>query len=214
MSTLSRHSLAFTVASIALLVAACGLPGKTKSTQKQVFSLQAEQTSHDSGSPGQWPCLSLRISPPESAPGLNTTRMAYRVEPGRVDYFAYHEWVAPPARMVASLMEARLDESGLLGPVVSGSSDIRTDYRLDSTVLALQQDFDAMASAVSFSVKVNLIDLPGRSLVTSETYSYVVPADGRNAESGVAAANRAVARFLDDLVGLVAAALASRECAR
>jgi cholesterol transport system auxiliary component len=214
MTTLPRISLIFPVTVIALLISACGLPGNPKSTEKQNFILQDERTSPRPDNFASRPCLSLRISQPESAPGLNTARMAYRTDPKRIDYFAYNEWVASPARMMAALMEARLDESGMFGSIVSGSSDIRTDLRLDSQVLSLYQDFTGEASTVSLSVKVNLIDVSGRTLLNSKTFSYRVPADERSAESGVFASNQAAGQFLDDLSRFVSAAIESMKCSR
>ncbi len=214
MNNLPRIRLIIPVSVIALLICACGLPGNPKSTQKEVFILQAEQISPLPDDLASRPCLSLRISQPESAPGLNTARMAYRTDSNRTDYFAYHEWVASPARMMALLMEARLDESGMFGSIVSGSSDIRTDLRLDSHVLSLHQDFTEETSTVSLSVKVNLIDVSNRTLANSKTFSYRVPADERNAESGVVAADQAAERFLDDLTRFISATIDPVECSR
>jgi cholesterol transport system auxiliary component len=214
MNSLPRISLIFPVTVIALLISACGLPGNPKGTEKQVFILQAEQISPRPGNLASRPCLSLRISQPESAPGLNTARMAYRTDPNRIDYFAYNEWIASPARMMASLMEDRLDESGMFGSIVSGSSDIRTDLRLDSNVLSLYQDFTGETSAVALSVKVNLIDVSGRTLINSKKFSYRVPADERNAESGAVAANQAAGRYLDDLTKFISEAIDPMKCPR
>jgi cholesterol transport system auxiliary component len=214
MNSLSRTSLVIPVTVIALLICACSLPGNPKSTQKEIFILQDEKISPRPGNLASRPCLSLRISQPESAPGLNTARMAYRNDPNRIDYFAYNEWVASPARMIASLMENRLDESGMFGSIVSGSSDIRADLRLDSHVLSLYQDFTGETSTVLLSVKVNLIAVSGRTLMNSEKFSYRVPANERNAESGADAANRAAGQFLDDLTRFVSAALEPVKCPR
>ena len=214
MNSLPRISLIFPLTVIGLLISACGLPGNPKSTQKEVFILQAEQISSRPGNLASRPCLSLRIRQPESAPGLDTARMAYRTDSNRIDYFAYNEWVASPARMMAALMEARLDESGMFGSIVSGSSDIRTDLRLDSHVLSLYQDFTGETSAALLSVKVNLIDVSGRTLMNSETFSYRVPATERNAESGAVATNQAAGRFLDDLTNFISVAIDPMTCPR
>ena len=214
MNILPGISFIFPVTVIALLISACGLPGNPKSTEKEVFILQAEQISPRPGNLASRPCLSLRISQPESAPGLNTARMAYRTDPNRIDYFAYNEWVASPARMMASLMEDRLDDSGMFGSIVSGSSDIRTDLRLDSHVLSLYQDFTGETSSTLLSVKVNLIDVSGRTLLNSEKFSYRVPADERNAGSGAVAANQAADQFLDDLTRFISAAIEPMKCPR
>ena len=112
------------------------------------------------------------------------------------------------------MIETRLDESGLFGAIVAGSSDIRTDLRLDSEVLSLQQEFEDGTSNVTLAVKVNLVKVSNRSLINSRTFSYRVAADEQNAEAGVVAANLATERFLDDLARFVSSAVKPMECPR
>lgn len=138
--------------------------------------------------------------------------MAYTTEPPRLDFFAYHEWVDTPARMTAAMMEARLDSSALLGVIVSGSSDIRTDLRLDSEIKSLQQDFSGVSSTLHLAIKASLVDVSSRSLLGSKTFSYEEVVNGENAEAGVAAANRAADRFLADLTTFVAESIARFDC--
>jgi ABC-type uncharacterized transport system auxiliary subunit len=137
--------------------------------------------------------------------------MAYSTEPNRLDYFAYHEWIAPPAKMIASSMESRLQAAGLFSVVLVDSPDIRTDLRLDSEAQVLQQDFTGDGSTLNFTTRVNLVEVETRTLLGSETFSYREPA-GENAEAGVLAANRAANLFLDDLTAFLAAAIEKIEC--
>lgn len=212
MKSLSRNSLFLFIAVSVMLTAACSLPGASKSTEKQAFVLRGEPFAPPPAAVTSRPCLSLRVSLPESAPGINTVRMAYSSEPNQLDYYAYNEWVATPARMLASLVETRLDASGLFRAVISGSSDIRTDLRMDWEVLSLQQDFSNGSSSVSLSVKVNVIDVAQRFLLESKTFSYRVPGAGENAEAGVGAANHAAEQFLGDLIRTLSATIKAVEC--
>jgi len=198
------------VATLAFLTA-CSLPGPSQQAEKQYFVLQDQGVSTAVSNPGAMPCLSLRITTPGSAAGLNTARMAYSTEPNRLDYFAYHEWIAPPAKMIASLMESRLQASGLFSAVLAGSPDVQTDLRLDSEVQVFQQDFTGDGGTLNFTVRVNLVEIKSRHLLGSETFNYREPAAG-NAEAGVAAANRAVDLFLDELTGFIVTSVKSLEC--
>jgi len=198
MITRSKNSFFLLVAASVLLIASCSLPGPSGRPAKQTYVLQG--------------CASLRVSLPGSAPGINTVRMAYTTEPNRLDYFAYNEWVATPARMIASMMESRLDALGFFSTVVLGSSDIKTDFRLDSEVQVLQQDFAKGISTVNLTIKVTLIEVASRSLLNSKTFSYREPADGENAEAGVAAANRAAEHFLVDITAFLSASINPAFC--
>jgi cholesterol transport system auxiliary component len=197
---------------VLLVVAGCSLPGKPDSRAKQSYLLQAATGSPHVDSVAARPCLSLRVSTPASAPGFDTRNMVYVTEPPRLDYFAYNQWVDTPARMLAAAMEAGLDASGVVGSVVSGSSDLRTDYRLDAELLKLQQDFSGNSSSVALQVKLKLIRVSDRSLLDSKTFSYTETADAATPRAGVEAANRAVDRFVADLVGFTAGALAPVSC--
>ena len=202
--------LIFTIAALAALTA-CSLPGPAQQPAKQFFVLQDQGVSNPAPGPVSNPCFSLRITTPASAAGLNTTRMAYSTEPNRLDYFAYHEWIAPPAKMIASSMELRLQAAGLFSVVLVDSPDIRTDLRLNSEMQVLQQDFTGNGDTLNLSIRVNLVEVATRTLLGSETFSYREPA-GENAEAGVLAANRAANLFLDDLTAFLAAAIEKIEC--
>jgi cholesterol transport system auxiliary component len=154
----------------------------------------------------------LRISAPVSAAGLNTARMVYSTEPKRLDYFAYHEWAAPPAKMLASLLEKQLDASGMFNFVVTNAPDIRADLRLDSNLLILQQNFKNASSNVQLAVKVSLSEPGTRTLVASQFFSYEDTAESADAESGVDAANRAVGQFVIDLEKFIQGALVKAKC--
>ena len=201
------------VAVLAVFINGCGgLPLQSQASAKRTYLLQSEATSGVSVAVDAGRCLSLRVSTPASAPGYGTARMAYTTESLRLDYFAYHEWVDSPARMIGTMMETHLEAGGLLGAVVSGSSDIRTDLRLDSELKSLQQDFKGAGSTVGLTIKVSLVDVSSRSLVNLKTFSYTETADGANPEAGVAAANRAMDRFLAELTVFVADSLARLQC--
>jgi len=214
---MSKQRYILLLAALAVFIVGCSLPGKSPATAKQTYLLQ-DHGSQAGGQAGISPadgarrCLSLRVTTPASAPGFTTIRMVYTKQPPRLDYFAYHEWADTPARMIQAMMEARLDSSGLFGSVLSGSSDIRTDLRLDAELNSLQQDFSGDVSTLRLQIKVSLVEVSGRSLLQSKTFSYTETA-GTDPASGVAAADRAVQKFLADLTAFVAEAISPLQCA-
>jgi cholesterol transport system auxiliary component len=199
-------------AAVLLMAAGCGgLPGKSQGTPHRTYLLQGSGTPGISASATARHCLSLRVGAPAAAPGYGTARMAYTKAPQRLDYFAYHEWVDSPARMIGAAIGARLDASGLLGAIVTGSSEVRTDLRLDAELQRLQQDFTGAGSVLDLSIKVSLVDVTRRSLVSAKTFSYKEAAGG-DPETGVAAANLALERFLGELTEFVADSIAGLAC--
>jgi len=115
--------------------------------------------------------------------------------------------------MTAAMMESGLEASHLLGAVLTGSSDVKTDLRLDSEIRTLQQEFDSSGSTIVLEIKVGLVDISNRSLLSSVTFSYREPAESADPRAGVVAANRAAGRFLSDLKGFIAGAIGRFDCA-
>lgn len=208
-----RHRLLGAVF-LPLLLSGCALPlpGSQPSKTPQTYYLQDEAGNQSAPAADVRSCLTLRIGSPGSAPGFTSEGMAYVKQAERMDYFAYHKWIDTPARMLGVLMEKRLESSGLLGEVLSGSPEFRARLRLDSKVIRLQQDFTGTGSAIKLDIKVNLMDSQNRSLLDSRTFSYTEPAKAENPEAGVAAANQAVQQFLSDLVVFVAQSIAPIDC--
>jgi len=193
-------------------VAGCSMPGAKQEPAKRTYLLQGTKSIQATDSSGTRPCLSLRVSMPAASPGFGSTRMAYTEQPARLAYFAYHEWVDTPSRMVAAMLEGHLEASGLFRAVLTGSSDIRTDLRLDTEITSLRQDFNGKNSTLVFGIKVGLVDVSSRLLMTSRSFEYAEAADEANPESGVAAANRAADRFLKELTDFVAGAISDLAC--
>jgi cholesterol transport system auxiliary component len=194
------------------LVAGCSLPGPRQGVTSQHYMLDGGGSHGEHSVQVYKPCLTLRVSTPGSAPGFGTSRMAYINAPPRLDYFAYHAWVDAPARMLETLLVTRLDRAGMFGAVLSGTQELRTRLRLDSELQRLVQTFDESGSTVSLEIRVVLIDTGSRSLAGSRTFSYAESAVDGNPLAGVAAANRAADRFVEDLLEFLADATNPYEC--
>ncbi|MDZ7644399.1 MAG: ABC-type transport auxiliary lipoprotein family protein [Woeseiaceae bacterium] len=195
----------------ASLLTGCVLPGPGNGGQPQrTYTLQAPAAAGEAER--RWPCVTLRIARPDAAPGFSTARMAYTDTAHRLDYFAYNAWVAMPPAMVAAATETYLAASGRFGAVISGSADVRSDYRLDAGGIRLVQRVDGQASSVIFESRVRVVDVESRRLLASRAFRYEEPAAAANPEAGVAAANRAFARYLDDLAAFLDTAFAPQAC--
>ncbi len=195
-----------------LILASCSMPGTSQKQARESYLLEGTGTADLRVSGQAESCLTLRVATPVSAPGYSTNRMAYTTQASRLDYFAYHQWADTPARMIASLIETRLDSSKIFEAVVSGSADIRTDLRLDSELLQLRQDFNSKNSTLKLTIKVKLIDVATRSLLRSTTFKYTEPVNEKNPESGVEAANHAADKFMSELEDFLAQSTVSVEC--
>jgi len=200
------------IVTITSLISCSMMPFNNNNDTLQTYLLQDIQNIPTAAAP-TYGCSSLRIARPTSSPGFRTARMAYMTVQNRLDYFAYHEWVDAPATMLASIIEQRLETDRIFSSVLSGSTDIKTDWRLDLNLLALYQDFTtAQQSRIVFKVKVSLLDLHNRILIDTKTFEYIVNTEINNAEAGVTAANKAVVDFLTELNRFIWKAASKTEC--
>ena len=154
---------------------------------------------------GRQGTLTLAVGTPQAAPGFDTARIAYMRRPHELEYFARNEWVDTPSRMLAPLLVRALEQGGDFRAVVSAPGVVAGNLRLDTEIVRLQQEFDTVPSRVRFTLRARLIDPAERRVVRTRLFDVTEAAPSDDPRGAVAAANRAVARVLEELVGFCAA---------
>ena len=145
----------------------------------------------------------LLVAPPTARAGLDSPRMVYLQRPFEVSYYARNEWADTPARMLQPLLVQSVEAGGAFRAVIAGPSPAVADLRLDTEVLALQQEFLSEASVARVALRVQLVDLASRRVVATETFEAVEPAVSGDPYGGVVAINRALERVLGELTAFV-----------
>jgi len=143
----------------------------------------------------------LIVNPPHAAAGFDSRRIIYVREAHQLEYYAHNEWVDTPARMVAPLIVAALENSGTFRAVVLTPSAATGDLRLDTEIIRLQHDFASSPSRVRFTLRAYLVDNTTRRVLARREFDETVAADSDEPYGGVVAANRAVHTVLDQLAG-------------
>ena len=141
----------------------------------------------------------LLVSPVLAAPGFDSSDMAYMRTPHEIEYFARHRWVDSPARMLEPLLIRAATQSGLYRSVTEAGSGARADWRLDSKLLHLQQVCRLNPSELQLALRVSLVEISSARPIASRVLSVSEPITERTPYAGVEAANRAVARLLNEL---------------
>lgn len=122
-----------------------------------------------------------------AAPGYTTAAMVYRSAPYRLQRFANHRWIDPPAQLITEALRAGLTADGVV--VLNAGSGSRPDYRLVSELTALEQDFTVTPSRVVLAVRLQLIDVRARRVVGARAVRLEQTAASDDPPGGVAAAN-------------------------
>lgn len=150
----------------------------------------------------------LLVAAPHARPGFDTARMAYVRSPNQLEYFSRHHWIDAPARMLAPLMVQALEATGAFSAVVQAPTVARTQWRLETEIVKLQQDFLAQPSRVHFVLRAQLIDAATQQPVAARVFATTVASASEDARGGAKAANEALGQLLPQLAQWCVASLA------
>ena len=146
----------------------------------------------------------LLVALPSAAAGYDSARMLYQRQPQQLEAFAFHEWVEPPARLLAPLLVQALQATGAYRAVLMAPSAGTGALRLETEVLRLQHDFSAQPSTVRLTLRAALIDAATRRVLATQVFDASQPAARDDPVAGVAAAQQATLRVLDQLAAACA----------
>ena len=141
----------------------------------------------------------LIVNPPHAAAGFDSRRIVYVRELHKLEYFAHSEWVDTPARMLAPLIVAALENGGAFRAVVLTPSAASGDLRLDTEIVRLQHEFGAGPSRVRFTLRAYLVEVKSRRVLASREFDASVPSVSDDPYGGVLAANRAIETVLGEV---------------
>ena len=192
-----------------LAVGACGTlrPAATPSTA--FYALERAPTAAAVATQRAATAPTLLVNPTNAAAGFDSPRIVYVREPHKLEYFAHNEWVDTPARMLAPLLVAALENSGAFRAVVLAPSAAIGDLRLDTEIIRLQQEFSTRPSRVHFTLRAYLVEDQTRRVLAWREFDAVVAAASDDPYGGVVAANRAVQTVLARLSAFCAEELRS-----
>ena len=147
----------------------------------------------------------LVVAVPRAAPGHDGKRMVYLRHPLELEAFAFHEWVDPPAQMLAPLIVRSLQDSGAFRAVLLAPSAASGALRLETELIRLQQDFGSQPSQVRLTLRAVLLDTATRQVIGWREFDESVAAKTDDPAGGVAAAHQATQRVLAALASFCAA---------
>ena len=189
------------------LLAACAAIQPPEVEHASTYVLEAPPAA---GVPRPRRDLVLEVTLPRARPGFDTPQMAYTQRANALEYFAKNRWADTPARMLAPLLAQALDHSGGFRAVVQAPSLAAANFRLDTELVRLQQEFGAKPSRVRLTVRAQLIDADARRVLASAEFDETEAAPSDDPYGGVVAANRALGRLLERLATFCAETTSAR----
>jgi cholesterol transport system auxiliary component len=191
-----------------MLVCGCAAIRPAVSPHPSVYSLAGAPTQPGPRAAAAAP--TLIVAPPHAAAGFDSPRIMYLRRADQLEYFAHNEWVDTPARMLAPLIVAAVESSGMFRAVLSTPSPATGEMRLDTEILRLQHEFSSSPSQVRFTLRAYLVESGTRRVIESREFEAVIPSASEDPHGGVVAANSAVQTVLGDLATFCAAAARNR----
>lgn len=163
-----------------------------KTIVRNQYQLSAFSAKHFSTKPRH---ATLLVTPPDAVAGYQTEQMLYIKTPFKVEGFANNAWTNPPADMMYPLIVQSLQHSGYFYAVASSPYSDPGDYRLDTQLLRLQQNFLRKPSVLELSAKVVLTRVTDNRVMASRIISLQLPCPTGTPYGGVLAANQAMQQF-------------------
>ena len=187
------------------LTSACSSLHPVSAPQPSIYSLDNARTVAQAAYPTTTLAKNaptLIVSPPHAASGFDSQRIIYTRATHQLEYFSHSEWIDTPARMLAPLIVAAIENSGKFRGVVLTPSAAAGELRLDTEIVRLQQEFDTQPSRVRLTLRAILIDNTTRSVLAWREFDESVAATSDGPYGGVVAANQAVQSVLSKLAKL------------
>jgi len=196
-----QHSLMRTVglAAVAILVAGCSglLPGSDRKPP-QLYELTPKSTFAK-----DLPRIraQLLVETPTASAGLRSSRIAIKLQPTTLDYFADSEWTDVATNLVQTLLIESFDNSGKIVGIAREGTGLRTDYLLKSDLREFQAElFKGRPASVHVRIRVRLVRWDNRDIVASEKFEASVALKDRNISSIVEGFDIALGRVLKKIV--------------
>lgn len=179
-----------------LLLAGCAnlRPAEVESQRTYLLDAQPRRSEHIKPIP-----LTLSVSPTRAMPGYDTPRMAYVRQPHTLEYFAKNRWVDSPARMFGPLLVRALEQRSGFSAVTSASGTSKSDVRLDTELLLLQQEFNSSPSRLHLKLRVQLIEQENQRVLASRVFEVSENTSSDDPYGGVLAANVALSGLLEQI---------------
>jgi cholesterol transport system auxiliary component len=204
-----RAGAALAALTLCTLLASCALLRNTPAPPLRTYTLDSAAGKPQAGAlPVQGGAVLLAAAP-QAETGYDSARMVYVRQPMTQEAFANSAWTDTPARMLAPLLVARLQQSRQFRAVLPATSVGKAGLRLDTTILRLQQDFLQVPSTVQFSLRVTLIDNNTREVLAWRTVDVVRSAASDDAAGGAQAAQMAVQEGLNQVATFLQGAVAA-----
>ena len=172
--------------------------GCSKAPALKVYSLNVPSvTSVDNSS---YSSQSIKVTYPQSLREQMSQKMNFSYSMSDKGTYQNSEWSNDMSRLLQGTFIQVLDSAKLFKVVLSDTTTLKENYRLESNVFAFEHSVRGSESHAIVSVQFTLINADTGKLVKSKRFSYREPTRSVNAQGYAEATNVAMARLSEDLI--------------
>lgn len=183
--------------SLLLLTSSCG-PIKKPINNQYTLTLEHHKTHSHARTHS-----TLLITKPEAMAGYRTEEMLYVKQRFAREPFAKNAWSNPPADMLYPLLVQRFQSSHAFRAITSSPYADKADYRLDTQLIDLYQDFLPKQSIMRLLAKVTVTRVSDNHILASRLIAQNIPCPANTPHGGVISANQATSIFVEKTLDFV-----------
>jgi len=196
-----RRVIYFLLLSSFTLLGGCGITSPVVLPPQSEYAI-APMKATTSSARARTPA-SLLVSMPIASPGYDSPNMVYVNVPFKLREYANNRWVAPPAQMLMPVIAQRIRAKQYFKAVVTPPFSGITNYRVDTQLIMLEQEFLQPASRIHLVMQATVINSASNKVLASKQFSVFTKAPGNDAYSGVLAANKAASIITSQIASFV-----------
>jgi len=184
---------------MALTALFLGFTACSKSPVLKLYTLDVPQVNVSQSSP--YHAKTIKVTYPQSLREQMSQKMNFSYSMSDRGTYQNSEWSNNMSRLLQGTFIDVLDKSKLFKAVLSNTSTLKENYRLESNIFAFEHRVRGEASYAIASIQFTLINADTGVLVKSKRFSYQEATQSINAEGYAGATNVAMSRLSNDLVG-------------
>lgn len=183
---------------IGFIIILIGVLGCTKQPALKVYDLDTPAVSTVHGN--TYKNKTIKVTYPQSLKNKLTQKMNFSYSSMESGTYQNSEWSNNMRKLLQGTFVEVLDKSRLFKAVLSDTSTVKEDYRLESNIFAFEHSVRGTASNALVSIQFNLISAETGRLVKTKRFTYKEPTPTTDAKGYVTATNRVIVKLSEDLL--------------
>ena len=143
----------------------------------------------------------LLVTPSSVESPYKSNKIAYteQTSPYQISYFGEHYWASTPDKLLTPNITNAMVNTGHFRAVANPPYGGTADYRLDTDLVTLVQQFNGTNSQVTLSLRAVIVNAQNDQILRSQRFTVTKASSANNPQAGVIAANQALAEILSQL---------------